>query len=254
MGVEMVIFTFLHNAIFYSLNFLIVLLGAGPIILLSYIPAWVPGAKALYYCGISSACKLMLACMLVPVEYKGIEHVPSRTQQAIFIANHQSALDLFLLNKVIGGRPQSWLAWNRWWKYPVLGNIAKHSCVPVYFDTAPLFEDKPVGFSAVRLAEEKLHNGLSMVLFPEGERFADGTIHEFKTGFAAMAKLSGKPVVPIFINGVFDVLPPHTRTLRWNKMTVTVGKPFAIAENETVLEFKNRVRSWFLEQNAKKKA
>lgn len=239
----------LHNLIFYIISLLGTLFLVIPLLSLTYLPAWVPGVKPIFYGALWGINKLMLVALLVPIEYKGLEHVPAINQKAIFVANHQSTLDLFLIGDVVQHRPQTWLSWNKWWNYPVLGQVVNYSCIPVYFG------DKPLGSSAVRSSVDRINAGHSIVLFPESQRFYDGAIHEFKTGFAAMAKLTNLPVVPIYIDGVSDLLPPKSRMLQWNKLALNVGKPFTMDQNETVKEFKDRVREWFLEQNrAKKKA
>ena len=240
------IVTFLHNLIFYVSSLLVVVFVIIPALSLTSLPASVPGVTSLFYGAISSANKLFLMALLVPIEYKGLDHIPAIDQKAIFISNHQSTLDLFLVKDVVQHRPQTWLSWSKWWKYPVLGSLTRYSCVPVYFG------DKPPGSSAVRESVERINAGHSIVLFPESKRFCDGQIHEFKTGFAAMAKLTGVPVVPMFIDGVSDVLPPRSRVLQWNKLALTVGKTFTMHQSETVPEFRDRVREWFLEQNGTK--
>lgn len=242
------IVTTLHNFIFYTVSLLGTIFLVIPILSLTYLPAWVPGVKTVFYGGLSAVNKLVLMALLVPIEYKGLEHVPHINQKAIFVANHQSTLDLFLINDVVKHRPQTWLSWNKWCNYPVLGHLVNYSCIPVYFG------DKPLGSSAVKASVDSINDGHSIVLFPESQCFYDGQIHEFRTGFAAMAKLTNLPVVPIYIDGVSKVLPPKSRMLQWNKLSLNVGKPFTMDQDETIGEFKDRVRDWFLEQNAKKKA
>lgn len=241
------LFTLIHNLIFYILGLFGVVFLVVPTLSLTYLPTSFPGIASMYYKSLASINKLLLMVLLVPIEYKGLDQVPSNNQKAIFVANHQSTLDLFLVGNVVKDRSQTWLAWNKWWNYPVLGRLTNYSCIPVYFG------DKPKGVSAVREAVNKINAGHSVVLFPEGQRFYDGEIHEFKTGFAAMAKLTNLPVIPIYIDGISKVMPPKSRILRWSKIALNVGKPFIINKDETVAEFKERVHEWFLEQNGKKK-
>lgn len=239
----MTIFALCHNIVFYVIGLSAVLIVSLPMLFLTYLPFSLSAIKTTYFSLGWLGSKLFLMAMLIPIHYKGLENIPATNQKAIFIANHQSTFDIFLMNKIIGRRPQVWLGWNRWWKYPVLGQIAAHSGIPVYFG------DKPLGTSAVKSAVDRIKNGHSIVLFPEGQRFYDGKIHHFFTGFAAMAKLTGLPVVPVFIKGAGSVFPPKARLLQWGTITADVGQAFIFNKNETVPEFRDRVREWFRLQN-----
>jgi hypothetical protein len=53
-----------------------------------------------------------------------------------------------------------------------------------------------------------------LVLFPEGERSIDGTVKTFKKGAAILAHHVGVPIVPVAIDGLFDVWP-RTRPVNW---------------------------------------
>ena len=46
-----------------------------------------------------------------------------------------------------------------------------------------------------------------VVIFPEGTRSGDGEVAPLKAGFAALAKRSGVPLVPVGIEGAFAAWP-----------------------------------------------
>ena len=214
-----------------------------PVIFLTYLPLNWLWARTAYCCLTGWASKLLLLAMLVPINYKGMEHIPATTQQVIFVANHESSIDIFLMNGLVGCRPQAWLAWHVFAKYPVLDHLMAYSCIPVYFD------EKTPATSAVRSAVERVHAGYSIVMFPEGGRYPDRLIHDFYTGFAAIAKLTNLPVIPIYIDGVSTVFPRGSRLIKSGEISVDVGEPFTINKDETVAQFKDRVHEWFVEQN-----
>ena len=56
-----------------------------------------------------------------------------------------------------------------------------------------------------------------LILFPEGERSIDGSVKTFKKGAAILSLHLGAPIVPIAMDGVFDVWP-RNRPLRWRAL------------------------------------
>ena len=90
-----------------------------------------------------------------------------------------------------------------WFKHPLLGNV-----VSLFLNTFP--------FSRTGGAQAQLHSssnllksGWNLVLFPEGSRSPDGRIQEFKPGVGHLARETGTPVVPVHIQGAFQVMPRH---------------------------------------------
>ena len=76
-------------------------------------------------------------------------------------------------------------------------------------------------------ARATLKHGMSLVVFPEGSRTYDGRIGKFKRGAFVLADELQLPVVPLTINGSFDVMP---RTSKWywvhrRKLTLTIHAP-----------------------------
>jgi len=78
---------------------------------------------------------------------------------------------------------------------------------------------------ALQMSAYVLRNGRSLCVFPEGGRSRDGSVLEFKKGVGVLAVEMGVPVVPVFIRGAFEALPPGAFLPRCRKITVTFGKP-----------------------------
>jgi len=88
----------------------------------------------------------------------------------------------------------------------------------------------------IRSAVENLKAGGQLVLFPEGERSIDGTVRTFKKGAAILSDTLGVPIVPVALDGVYDLWPRNRpinwRVLRpWRRLRVSleVGTPLAPA-------------------------
>ena len=213
-----------------------------PILALLCIPVSYPWVKFAYGLCSKITCKFLLFVTFLPVTYQGVESFPEKP--VIFIANHQSSLDILLVGSVIGSRSSVWLSKSELFEYPVLGQLLNYIGIPV-----DARANKRTSMGTVEKAVKKLKAGFDVIIFPEGGRYNDGTIHPFYSGFAAMAKLSGAQVVPLFISGTGQAMAPGQSFIRRAPLMITVGKPFICEQNETVQVFKERVHEWFVELN-----
>ena len=230
-----------RNIATYSLFFIAIAVCCIPVFILIYLPFTWNWVQISFYKIIHTLNWLFLAITFLPVTFNLPEKPLPET--AIFVANHESSLDIFMMGRVLKDRKYTMLAKGELLSYPIMGTLVKKIGVPVYFDNSPGRGE------ALPVAIEKLDDGISVGLFPESARFTDGEIHTFKTGFAVMAQKSGKPVVPVFLEGAGKALPPHHKLIKWADLKITVGDPFYFKEGETVKEFAERVRDWFIQKN-----
>ena len=146
---------------------------------------------------------------VVRIDVSGRAHLPPRGP-FIISPNHQSYLDAFVVvgllpfrvvrdlffvgaSEYFEGRVLQWLA-------------ARCNIVPVDPDAALV--------SAMQVSAFGLRCGKVLVLFPEGERSIDGTVRNFKKGAAILAHHVDVPIVPVALDGLFDVWP-RTRPINW---------------------------------------
>lgn len=74
---------------------------------------------------------------------------------------------------------------------------------------------------SIRKAIECLQNGYSLIVFPEGSRSHDGSMLEFKNGASKIASETGKHILPVRIDGAFEVFPRYKRlpsVFNWKRM------------------------------------
>lgn len=185
--------------------------------------------------------KIILKGSLLPITYTGKENLP--TKPAIFVANHQSSFDIPLLGVLPGTNPHIWLARSELMESPILRFV-----LPIFTIVANV-TSKIAAVKSLRhivriLQEDHKH----MLIFPEGSRFSDGSIHTFFKGFVTLAKITGRPVIPVYINGVNKVYPKDSFLMHYGPIHVTVGPPFTFEKNDTDQAFNDRVRDWFLHQ------
>lgn len=149
--------------------------------------------------------------MLCPVRVRGRNNLDA-DQSYVFVANHQGAFDIFLIYGFLGV-PMKWVMKAGIAKIPFVGA----ACRAAGF----IFVDNTSAKSAtqsVYAAEKCLKSGSSIVVFPEGSRSYTGRMIKFKKGAFQMAVDLHVPIVPISLNGPFDVLKignlcPHPHRL-----------------------------------------
>lgn len=95
---------------------------------------------------------------------------------------------------------------------------------------------------SLRTASQLVQRGWSLLLYPEGTRSRNGEVGQFKPGVAVLARLTGAAVIPIFVNGGRDILPPGSRLPRRAHAVVVFGHPMRIHEGESAEAFTHRVR------------
>ena len=71
-----------------------------------------------------------------------------------------------------------------------------------------------------------------MVIFPEGTRTHTGKMSPFKRGSFMLANEIGLPIVPLTINGSFDVFNRHHKSVHWGTVTLTIHKPITAEERQ----------------------
>jgi len=62
-----------------------------------------------------------------------------------------------------------------------------------------------------------------LLIFPEGTRTIDGRLQEFKKGAAILAYEMGVPILPVGINGTFEVLP-RSGGFKFHPIEIVFGK------------------------------
>lgn len=161
-----------------------------------------------------------------PMSYtvRGTENVEPGTQY-FFLANHLSNFDIPLLFRAIP-TPIRYLAKKELYKIPVFAQALKVAGIVKI--------DRGAGASSYTAINEGVAqakaNGYSLIVFPEGTRSRDGALHPFKKGAFRMAISTGLPVVPVTVNGTWDVWPPGSKLFYKGHADVVIHEPIETAD------------------------
>lgn len=162
--------------------------------------------------------KLVCYVLFLPIKVKRNKLV-EKNKSYIFVANHQGAFDIFLIYGFLG-RNFKWMMKKSLRSIPFVGKACQSA--------GHIFVDKsgPKKIQeTIEQARHTLKDGTSLVVFPEGRRTFTGKMGPFKKGAFQLADDLQLPVVPLTIDGSFDVLPRTGKFVNWHRMTLTMHDP-----------------------------
>ena len=150
----------------------------------------------------------------IPYRLLGAENIPARA--AVVLAKHQSAWETFMLQEVFR---DTVFVWRKELKYLPFFGWALASI--------PMIEtDRSASRASLkRLVEQgrdRLENGYTVIIFPEGTRSQPGSKNRYKIGGAHLAVETGAPVVPVALNSG-EFWGRNALFKRCGTVTVSVG-------------------------------
>lgn len=161
-----------------------------------------------------------LTCWLALCRIKSSGHEnldPNRSY--VFVGNHQGAFDIFLtygfLNQNI-----KWVQKASLRKIPLVG-FASQMAGHVFVDNS----SAAARANTVKEAKKEIADGVSIMLFPEGARSRTGKMGRFKRGAYQIAYDLKLPIVPLTLNGPFEVLKRGSFSLKSARMELIIHKP-----------------------------
>ncbi len=101
-------------------------------------------------------------------------------------------------------------------------------------------DDRKKAYEAFNKTLEKVKEGSSIIIFPEGTRSEDGEIGPFKKGSNLIASRSKCPMVPVTIRGSGDIIKKGSAVITPGSVQVIISPPVEPSndkkENEEVLQ------------------
>lgn len=139
----------------------------------------------------------------------------SFSKPAVIICNHQSILDSFCMMSIT---PKVVLLANE--------HIRLNPLVGTIFKWSNFFTVTEGSENIIDRLRPLIKEGYSIAVFPEGERpeSGDTTIKRFHKGAFHIAGALGLDIVPVFFNGILQIMPKGSALSNGGTMYIEVGK------------------------------
>uniref|UniRef100_A0ACD5TNG9 Uncharacterized protein n=1 Tax=Avena sativa TaxID=4498 RepID=A0ACD5TNG9_AVESA len=157
--------------------------------------------------------------MFYKLEVEGMENLPPNTSPAVYVANHQSFLDIYTLLTL--GRCFKFISKTSIFMIPIIG------WAMYLLGVIPLRRmDSRSQLDCLKRCVDSVKRGASVFFFPEGTRSKDGKLGVFKRGAFSVAAKTGVPVIPITLLGTGKLMPPGMEgSLNSGSVKVIIHRP-----------------------------
>jgi 1-acyl-sn-glycerol-3-phosphate acyltransferase len=158
----------------------------------------------------------------ITVRVVGREHLDPGTP-CVYMSNHASVIDICAILAEIPGTIRFVYKKGMDW-IPLMGlalRAAKH--LPIDRSS------RSRAFSMYDRAAGMIRRGFSAVVFPEGTRSLDGRLKPFKKGSFVLAIAAGAPVIPIFCENTYELMPRGSWSPKQGVVTLRIGAPIPTA-------------------------
>jgi uncharacterized protein len=154
------------------------------------------------------------------------------SKPAIIIANHTSFLDTLavgmLSHKII-------FLVNDWvYNSPIFGRAVK---LAGFYPVSSGLED------GITHLKEKIDEGYSLMIFPEGTRSETNYINRFHKGAFYLAEQFNLDILPVYIHGNSETLPKGDHIIYDENINVIIGNRIAISDTSFGLDYSQRTKS-----------
>ena len=164
-------------------------------------PQW-PVWRIIFWWTVVRGLILLFFSIFYRIRREGVEHIPA-TGPIIYVANHQSHYDPPIVGVLVTDRPFSGMARSSLFESKTLAAIMRGI-------GAIELEQGKGDAGAMKAALAELELGRCVMIFPEGTRTPDGALSEFQRGVMLLIKRSKANVVPVAIEGAYDIWPIGT--------------------------------------------
>ncbi|CAD6213069.1 unnamed protein product [Miscanthus lutarioriparius] len=158
--------------------------------------------------------------MFYKLEVEGMENLPPNSSPGVYVANHQSFLDIYTLLTL--GRCFKFISKTRWAMY-LLGVIPLRHM------------DSRSQLDCLKRCVDLVGKGASVFFFPEDTRSRDGKLGVFKRGAFSVAAKTGAPVIPITLIRTGKLMPSGMEgILNSGSVKVIIHRPIQGNDAETL--------------------
>jgi 1-acyl-sn-glycerol-3-phosphate acyltransferase len=187
--------------------------------------------------------RVILRVCGIKVRVKGQENTDPKVP-LIYMTNHQSYFDIFALLAYVPV-DFKFIVKQELMRIPIFGFSMRRAG---YIGIER--EDPRKSIRSINEAVEKIRNGASVVIFPEGTRSVDGRLQSFKRGGFSLALKSGCDIVPVAISNSYRIVPKGSLKINKGSFDIHIGRPISVKgyNRKNVRQLMDRVRDAILSQ------
>jgi 1-acyl-sn-glycerol-3-phosphate acyltransferase len=158
----------------------------------------------------------------IEIRREGIEQL-DRARRYILIANHHSYFDIPCILAAIP-QPIRFMAKKSLFSIPIFGwALGRAGFIPI---------DRKNRRTAVKsfdLAVQRIRKGNTIVIFPEEGRSHEPAMRPFQRGAFLLAIRSELPIIPLAVDGTYDVFRVGAKRITPGVVTIRAGTPIETA-------------------------
>ena len=221
--------------IFITIYSLFIFLSA---ILLSFFDKG--GKRIRFYLGVPWAKVILWACG-IHVRVTGQEHV-NPDVPTVFMCNHQSYFDIFAILAYLPS-DFKFIMKQELMKIPLMGFAMRRAG-----HIGIKREDLQEAISSLDRVADRIKSGISVLVYPEGTRSADGKLQPFKKGGFHLAVKSGCDILPVAIRNSHRIATKGSLKINPGSFDIHFGRPISAKGygKDNLPELIERVRSSIL--------
>ena len=167
-------------------------------------------------------CQILIILFFWSIQTKGKESI-GYEGPLILAANHVSYIDPVVLGVAVK-RPIHFIGKKEVFEVVFLGFLARSlGAIPV--------DREKTNPASIKKIFTLLKKGHILGIFPEGTRSLTGQLLELNIGMIKIALNTGSPIIPVGINGTFEIYPPKARIpafFRRKNICISFGKPICL--------------------------
>ncbi len=159
------------------------------------------------------------------LQVSGVGNIPQ--EPCVVMSNHQSLADIPVLYAALPpGLRLRMVTKAELFRVPIWGRAMRHAgFIPI--DRG----DRRAAISSLEIAKADMAAGTFIWLAPEGTRSKDGTLGPLKKGGFILARDTGRPILPVVLDGSRHIAPPQDLRVRHGMpVRVRFGRPIATAD------------------------
>ena len=175
----------------------------------------------------------------------GLDNLADLEGPVIFAANHASHLDTVAILAALPGHWRGRLApamrqehffpaAGQWGGLQRLSKHAQYYLACSLFNAYPLSQKLGQVRDTLRYTGELVEDGCCPLVFPEGKRTPDGGLQPFRPGLGLMALRLRVPVVPTYLEGMFDIFSLYDSWPRRGTVRVLFGRAIEVEGDDYV--------------------